>query len=311
MTPKRWPILKLDDGATEAQIRRAYARRLREGGPDADVASFQALRGEFEAALETVRSGARIAVTSQVATGRTTLRAPDTFRVRTDDTPPAPAPAPAQPPPPPDSAQRIVDEIRHLLTDGDLRAACERYDRARTTSEIGLVDEAAIEFELARAWLSDTTLGDAVLIEIVRRYRWDDAVSRLPLGREILARLQSLAVLAVARPEPGRQFVGRWNWGAFLLTPFWLIAHGLRPRGMRLLALSAVLMFVPLGFVVVIWLAIDAGRTGNALAVKHRIFRDDAHFVAVQNTWRNRGWFFWGALSATFVAVFWIVAVAR
>jgi hypothetical protein len=30
---------------------------------------------------------------------------------------------------------------------------------------------------------------------------------------------------------PGARFIGMWNWGAFLLTPWWLMNHGRVGRG--------------------------------------------------------------------------------
>jgi hypothetical protein len=194
----------------------------------------------------------------------------------------------------PEGSNVVAEEIGHLLSDGDLAGACDRFDLARALNEINFSEESKIELELARHWLTNTTLDATALAAIVRRYRWDDAVSGFPLGAEIFARLQAEAKPVekpVAKPveKPGERFIGKWNWGAFCLTPFWLMAHGLKRSGIGLLALELVLLVVPLGPIAVLMIAIAYGRRGNAVAVKHRAFTNEAQFVAVQNAWRNWG----------------------
>jgi len=171
MTAKRWPILDLDADATETDVRRAYARRLREQGPDAEIAAFAALRAEFEAALAATRSG---------------------------------------------------------------------------SSAHGVPNKRILPHE---------------------------------------------PIVDVPNPRllPGERFIGQFNWGAFCLPPLWMFAHGLRTRAIRFALLSLLLMCVPFGFIVLLWMAIDYGRRGNALAVKHRTFVTEREFVAVQNRWRNLG----------------------
>jgi hypothetical protein len=313
MTDKRWPILDLDEGATEAEVRRAYAKRLREQGPEADVASFQALRAEFEAALAAARSGSSLSVGTNATMHAVVRRrmAIETFvPVRdpqpvNDEEPPQLRDAPRVP----ERPSRAVEEIARFLGDGDLVQACDRFDLARASSEIDLRTESEIELELARSWLTNTTLDAAALTAIVRRYRWDDAVSDFSLGSQIVARLQAEAVPA---PKPGERFIGKWNWGAFCLTPFWLAAHGLARRGIRIFVLGAILFVVPLGFIGLLWIAIDNGRTGNALAVKHRKFADEEQFVAVQNAWRNWGLSLCIGLPLCLtIGVMWLVEVHR
>jgi hypothetical protein len=190
----------------------------------------------------------------------------------------------------PERSNVVAEEIGQLLSDGDLAGACDRFDLARALNEINFSEESKIELELARHWLTNTTLDATALAAIVRRYRWDDAVSGFPLGAEIFARLRAEAKPVEKRVEkPGERFIGKWNWGAFCLTPFWLMAHGLRRSGIGLLALELVLLVVPLGPIAVLMIAIAYGRRGNAVAVKHRAFTNEAQFVAVQNAWRNWG----------------------
>jgi hypothetical protein len=93
---------------------------------------------------------------------------------------------------------------------------------------------------------------------------------------------------------PGSKFIGTWNWGAFLLAPFWLMNHGRPWRG--------VLALVPY---VNIPIAIAYGIVGNRVAVKCGRFSDETQFVAVQNAWRN--WGFW--VAGAFVALLCVSAI--
>jgi hypothetical protein len=273
MTDSRWPILGLDGDATEAQIRRAYALRLRAQGADAAVEQFAALRAEFEAALESVRSHGAAAADVPRRSGAAADAVEPWTQLGVLG--------------PPDRSAAAMGEIRALLSAGDLAAACVRYDVARAAGEIGLGDETLIETELARAWLADRTLTAGVLADIARRYRWDDAVTTFALAPEIVARLRAEAP---AKAKPGTRFIGKWNWGAFCLTPFWLFAHGRTALAVRILVSYVVLTVVPfVGVLGILWIAVAYGRHGNAIAVRHRAFRDEQQFVAVQNAWRNWG----------------------
>jgi len=323
MADRFWPILGLDEGASEAEVRRAYAKRLREQGPEADVAIFQALRDEFEAALTAVRSGSP-ARTRAIVAGRSLATRPlveeavvHHVEPRTADAGQPPrrdelprfddAPRVEDAPRVPEPSSLAVEEITGLLAAGDLVGACNRFDSACASNEIDFRAESEIELELAHHWLTNTTLNATALAAIVRRYRWDDVVGDFSLGPQIVARLHAATV---AVPKPGERFIGKWNWGAFCLTPFWLMAHGLRLRGIRVLALGLFFLVVPLlGPFGLLWIAIDYGKKGNALAVRHRSFSNEAQFVAVQNAWRNWGLSVWAgtALCLAFALV-WVVA---
>lgn len=84
---------------------------------------------------------------------------------------------------------------------------------------------------------------------------------------------------------PGARYVGMWNWGAFLLCPFWLMNHGRVGRGILYIVLSV----IPLVSLAALGMAITYGIKGNAVAATSRRFVDDTEFVAVQNAWRNWG----------------------
>jgi hypothetical protein len=327
MTDRFWPILGLDEGATEAEVRRAYAKRLREQGPEADVASFQALRAEFEearAAGEPALAEAKVAIrsraTRRVVEDPVVRRAePETLederprrldderlrRVDVERPPRLDEELPQQRgvdrPPRLDDTQRIrersslaVAEIRQLLADGYLVRACDRFDSARATNEIDFHAESQIELELARHWLANGTLDATALAAIVGRYRWDDVWSDFSLGPQVVARLRREAAPA---QKPGERFIGKWNWGAFALTPFWMMTHGLWEKGIGILVVGLILLVVPLGPLAILGIAIHYGRRGNALAVKHRRFSSENEFVAVQNAWRNWGLSLWAVMA--------------
>ena len=76
-----------------------------------------------------------------------------------------------------------------------------------------------------------------------------------------------------------------WNWGAFLLCPFWLMNHGALWLGIGYLVVS----LIPFIGIVALGMAIYFGIKGNDWAVQHRTFSSEDQFVAVQNAWRNWG----------------------
>jgi hypothetical protein len=255
MTSKRWPILDLDGAATEAEIRRAYAEKLRERRPDDDPVAFADLRAEYQAAMARLSAPRAVAVVS----------APNVELT---------------------SSTATLREIRSLIIDGELRRACERYDRARALGDISFADERTIEVQLARSFLIDDTLTADELYALARHYGWDDALGRFPLGEEVVAKCRP-AVLAL--DKPGTKYIGQWNWGAFFFPGLWLMNHGRRGAGAAFAIVMQLVLSVNIAVyaVLFLWLAIRCGREANGIAVANRRFRDDAQFVAVQNRWRN------------------------
>jgi len=254
-------------------MRRAYAMRLRERRPDDDAQRFRDLRAEFESAIDYLRSHADIDCTRAFA--------------------------------PAGAARLAIDEIHARIALGDLLGACERYDRARSIGEIGLDDEPAIESALARALLADPALRLDTLETIVRRYRWDDVLSAFGLGTQIAERLQYERSRAepIVRSRPGTRYIGQWNWGAFCLTPFWLIRHGNARGGVALLVAGAIATLLPYGGLILLGIAIQYGRVGNAIAVRDRRFASEREFVAVQNAWRDRGFAVLGLVLVAIVTI--------
>lgn len=73
-----------------------------------------------------------------------------------------------------------------------------------------------------------------------------------------------------------RKKLEKWNWGAFLLAPFWTLANKLEKW--------TILTFIPgVNLVAVIYL----GRHGNRLAYDKRDIRDTEHFMILQGQWNK------------------------
>ncbi|MBD1919846.1 serine/threonine protein kinase [Microcoleus sp. FACHB-831] len=86
-----------------------------------------------------------------------------------------------------------------------------------------------------------------------------------------------------------------WNWGAFLLAPFWSMSHRV-----WIGALSFGAFFIPpMGFFVAIML----GAMGNEWAWKTRRWNSIAEFKALQRAWTQMALLFFLALPATLLAV--------
>jgi hypothetical protein len=92
-----------------------------------------------------------------------------------------------------------------------------------------------------------------------------------------------------ARDKPGTRYIGQWNWGAFFVPGLWLMSHGRRGGNtVFVIAMQLVLSANLVAYAVLfLWVAVRCGREGNGIAVANRRFRDDAHFAAVENRWRN------------------------
>jgi hypothetical protein len=284
MRTKRWPILDLDEGAGEAEIRRAYARCLRQNGPDDDPDAFQALRAEYDSAIASLR-------------GKKT----------------EPAYVPVEPEPRPSPKVDIVSEgvrarveIAAAIAVGDVLGACDRYDRARRENEIGLADQMEIELMLARCILANTTLLPSELEQIARRYHWDDAISGFPLGAAIIEKYRfndsAKDVPKASKPPkppkppkavrvvtPHGELARKWNWGAFCLTPFWLLKNGRPLIGAFYLLAVVVFVAIPLFQCVFVGISVWYGVQGKRIALASRTWASDAQFESTQNRWRNWG----------------------
>ena len=97
---------------------------------------------------------------------------------------------------------------------------------------------------------------------------------------------------------PGYEWVGVWNWGAFLLTPFWLLNHGRPKRGIIALVCGVMVPCWPIALA----MAITYGVIGNGVAIHSRAFKDSRQFVAVQNAWRTWG-FAYAGIMLTFLGL--------
>ena len=99
----------------------------------------------------------------------------------------------------------------------------------------------------------------------------------------------------------------KWNWGAFGVSFFWLIFHGLWPLAVgitvAIVVLNFLFVFLPISLwmhVVVIMamayaIQIALGFLGNKLAWQHRSYDSVQHFFAVEKVWMV-----WGIILACF-----------
>lgn len=91
-----------------------------------------------------------------------------------------------------------------------------------------------------------------------------------------------------------RKKLERWNWGAFLLAPFWILANKLEKW--------TILTFIPgVNLVAVIYL----GLHGNRLAYEKSHIRNIEHFMVLQGHWNK--WairIFWVLIAASIVGLF-------
>lgn len=77
---------------------------------------------------------------------------------------------------------------------------------------------------------------------------------------------------------------GKWNWGGFLLTPFWGIGNRVW------IALIAFAGFIPIiGWIVALGVAVYIGMKGNELAWQSKQWNSVEHFKEVQRKWAIAG----------------------
>lgn len=89
-----------------------------------------------------------------------------------------------------------------------------------------------------------------------------------------------------------------FNWGGFLLAPFWGLYHQVW------IALVAVLLFIPpLGAAVVFMLGIVFGMCGNTLAWQNKRWNSIEHFRSSQSLWMAAGICVWVMLLGLFVSL--------
>lgn len=99
---------------------------------------------------------------------------------------------------------------------------------------------------------------------------------------------------AMAEEHSDRKKLEKWNWGAFLLAPFWTLSNKLERW--------TILTFIPgVNLAAVIYL----GVYGNRLAYDKSDIRNIEHFMILQGQWNK--WairIFWLGIAASIVGLF-------
>jgi hypothetical protein len=113
----------------------------------------------------------------------------------------------------------------------------------------------------------------------------EPAADMQPIPTEVASQPQAMPMMAGSLPDELRG----WNWGGFLLAPFWAIAHG---------QFIGVLAFLPLFNII---FAFYFGAKGNELAwAQHP--SDPESFVKKQKQWASIGWITTILVTVLFIA---------
>ena len=87
-----------------------------------------------------------------------------------------------------------------------------------------------------------------------------------------------------AQAEVPAELAGRWNWGAFLLTPIWGIGNSV---WIALIAFAGIIPFV--GPIISLGMAIWMGLKGSEMAWRAKRWNSVEHFKDVQRKWAIAG----------------------
>lgn len=85
--------------------------------------------------------------------------------------------------------------------------------------------------------------------------------------------------------EVPAELQGGWNWGAFYITPFWLMFHGFGWQGAVYLVGWLLSLFLPIIGLVLLGVSIYLGVIGNRLGWQNRRFQSIEDFRACQRIW--------------------------
>lgn len=150
-------------------------------------------------------------------------------------------------------------------------------------------------FERKVSELSDDKLQDLLKL----RYEANREIIDLAIGEAMkrdldIPEVSGPADKAVNVEEEDRMKLEKWNWGAFLLAPFWTLSNRLEKW--------TILTFIPgVNLVAVIYL----GLHGNRLAYDKSDIRNIEDFMVLQGQWNK--WairIFWLGIAAAIVGLF-------
>jgi hypothetical protein len=231
MSPSIWGILELQPTRDVAQIRRAYARKLKVTQPEDDAEGFQRLRAAYEAALRLAKQSSlatvSVLVEQENEAGSAAFAAPaDTAESATPAVPAMPAertetaetaalaepaesaaPARAATPvaSPPERDPALVEleanfralqaglQVGHAIPDTELRARLHAVLDSAALDNLSIFH--TLETMLAALIAATVPRSDSLIVECVTRFKWlqqEHSLQPNPAVRAVLQRQSEL-----------------------------------------------------------------------------------------------------------------------
>jgi hypothetical protein len=215
MSPSIWGILELQPTRDVAEIRRAYARKLKVTQPEDDAEGFQRLRAAYEAALRIAKHSAVAAVSVIVEPEDGGQQNEDVEQEDAEsDAPaalsePAPAPVAAAPAPaPPERDPALVEletnfralqaalQVGYVVSEADLRARLHAVFNSPALGNLSIFH--TLETMLAALLAATVPRSDSLIVEAVTRFNWlqqEHSLQPNPAVRAVLQRQSELEFL--------------------------------------------------------------------------------------------------------------------
>lgn len=224
MDPSIWRTLAIEPTADLAEIRRAYAAKLKLANPEDNAEAFKKLRAAYETAVKWARRGTPHAAP--------TMPAPSA---------PAPPPAVRAAPreaqesaapdlpidPEIDELHKAFDALRAALapsggsSDGRAAAALDTFLKSPALANVSLTREA--EWRLANLLAATIPRSDPLLLAAAKRFGWlNEALRAPPTVHAVLGRLNDLAFLETVQAKGSayasafrglqRRKIPIWSW---------------------------------------------------------------------------------------------------
>ena len=162
--PSPWDQLGIAQTNNLAEIRNAYATRLKAIDTASDPVAFQALRQAYGAAVA-LATGMGAPATGPISSPSSTAAAP-ADRTETGDT-----------------AEAWLTEFAALGRAGKINEAMAVIDHSRAGPPLSVEAQAALEARIFGAVMDAPEMPMGLLVALARHFRWDHAGSALELHR--------------------------------------------------------------------------------------------------------------------------------